>query len=209
MRSLCSTRLPVTAFILVQALALSLCVKAQDNLPQKLAPTKTPLTNEQIEVYRAVLEDYRHGEKLRLNVDDLTELPLEADVVCAKFKPENDSLAVVHRLDARVAREFQIELVDAESQQKHIADNDPQNLVKGAIDEGKHVTDEQLDNAVRTAFAGGLFTFSEIGFDRGHRRAIVSYSFVCGSLCGHGNTLILEKTGGKWKVKKQCGGWVS
>lgn len=81
--------------------------------------------------------------------------------------------------------------------------------MKKAIDEHEKVTDEQLDQSVKQAFRTGLFTLSEIAFDKEHRRAVVSYSFVCGMLCGHGNTMVLKKLGQNWKIAKRCGGWVS
>jgi hypothetical protein len=100
-------------------------------------------------------------------------------------------------------------LVDPDAQTQTVKENDPQKLVKRGIEDGEKVTDEQIGDAVKTAFKTGLFTLSEIVFDARHRNAVVSYSFYCGELCGHGNLVILKKVGAKWKIKKQCGGWVS
>lgn len=56
----------------------------------------------------------------------------------------------------------------------------------------------------------GVFSFSEIAFDKEHQRALLSYSYGCGLLCGSGRTLVLEKLGDEWKTTKiQCEGWVS
>jgi len=87
--------------------------------------------------------------------------------------------------------------------------NDPQKLIKKAIDDHEKVTDKELDKSTKKAFETGLFTLSEIVFDKQHKHAVVAYSFVCGGLCGNGNTLLLEKVGKKWKISKSCGGWVS
>ena len=84
-----------------------------------------------------------------------------------------------------------------------------QNLVKKAIDDHQKVTTEQIDDSVKQAFQTGLFTLSEIVFDKEHRRAVVTYSFVCGTLCGNGDTLLLKKVGQHWRVAKRCGGWIS
>jgi hypothetical protein len=100
-------------------------------------------------------------------------------------------------------------LVDPDHQQETIKENDPENLMKKAIDDRQKITEGQLDRSIKSAFDGGLFTLSEIVFDKGHLQAVVSYSFVCGGLCGHGNTLVLKKLGNSWKVTKKCGGWVS
>ena len=100
-------------------------------------------------------------------------------------------------------------LVDRGRQRETVRDNDPQNLLEKAIDDHEKVTNEQLDQSVKQAFQTGLFTLSEIAFDKEHRRAVVGYSFVCGMLCGHGNTLMLKRVGRDWKVAKGCGGWIS
>ena len=71
------------------------------------------------------------------------------------------------------------------------------------------MSDSDLDKSVNTAFSTGLFTFSEIVFNKKHTRAILEYSFVCGRLCGHGNIVTLKKVRNHWKVGKVCGGWVS
>jgi hypothetical protein len=67
----------------------------------------------------------------------------------------------------------------------------------------------KIDDSVKQAFQTGLFTLSEIVFDKDHRRAVVTYSFVCGTLCGNGDTLLLKKVGQHWRVAKRCGGWIS
>ncbi len=90
-------------------------------------------------------------------------------------------------------------LVDLKKQATIINDNDPSNT----IGKGKSVK-----AAVRDALVTGLFSMSEIVFDREH--ALVSYSFWCGSLCGNGATLVLEKASGEWRrTDRMCGGWIS
>ena len=81
--------------------------------------------------------------------------------------------------------------------------------MKRAIDGGERVTEKQLAGSLHEAFATGLFTFSEIAFDKRHQHAVLAYSFVCGGLCGHGNTIVLRKVGGKWKPRKTCQSWIS
>jgi hypothetical protein len=36
-------------------------------------------------------------------------------------------------------------------------------------------------------------SLKEIAFDKDRHYAVVSYSFWCGSLCGHGKTMVFEK----------------
>ena len=71
--------------------------------------------------------------------------------------------------------------MDPEQQESKVKQNDPQNLSKKAIDERESVRDGQLDKSLQLAFSTGLFSLSEMVFDKGHRHAFVSYSFVCGS----------------------------
>jgi hypothetical protein len=74
-----------------------------------------------------------------------------------------------------------------------------------SIHEGK-----SIETAVRRAFSTGIFSVSEIAFDKEHRRALLGYRFACGSLCGSGGALLFEKVAGVWKKSdSNCGGWVS
>jgi hypothetical protein len=115
----------------------------------------------------------------------------------------------VHRLNQLATLDSKLKIVDPIKQQKKVDENDTQKLIKGAIDDGQQVTEKQLDDSLKLAFHSALFSFSEVVFDKQHRRAVLSYSFVCGSLCGHGNTVVLVKSGQNWKISKHCGGWVS
>jgi hypothetical protein len=102
-----------------------------------------------------------------------------------------------------------IVLVDPDQQGKKIKENDPQKLLQRSIGGKEKVTESQIDDSVKKAYESGLFTLSEIAFDKAHIQAMVSYSFICGSLCGNGETLILKKVGEEWVVSGRCGQWVS
>lgn len=202
-------------WIAVVGLALSLAAVAQEEA-SKPKVSDGSLTPEQIAVYRAVLKDYTKGSDGALNLANRTE-PFDQsgpmfDKACFKgieVGVAKTSVPVVHRLDSLQAPNTRIVLVDPDRQQETIKENDPQNLVKKAVDDHEKVTDEQVDESVKQAFETGLFTLSEIVFDKEHRHAVVAYSFVCGMLCGHGNTLVLKKIGREWRVTKRCGGWIS
>jgi len=197
------------------SLALWLAAAAQNDRPKPKVSSE-PLTAEQIAVYRAVLEDYTRGNGGSLNLANKTE-PLEQsapffDKECVKGVAQetaDNSVPVVHQLNRSVALNPKFVLVDPERQHKKIQERDPQNLIQRAIDNREEVPDNKIDESVKQAFEVGLFTLSEIIFDKQYRRAVVTYSFVCGRLCGHGNTLVLKKAGQKWKVSKRCGGWIS
>lgn len=200
-----------SSFVIVALLVISLGAVAQENAP-KPKVSDAPLTSEQITVYRAVLADYLNGSDGVLNLASVTE-PLEAsDIDCLRgidAGVTKESASVVHKLGPPLVANTRIVLVDPDRQHKTIKENDPENLMRKTIEGHQKITDEQLDQSVETAFASGLFTLSEIAFDKEHHRAVLSYSFVCGGLCGHGNMLVLKKVGHSWKVAKRCGGWVS
>ena len=93
-----------------------------------------------------------------------------------------------------------IRLVDPDAHGKEVRDNDPGDAIRRGAD---------VNDAVKGGFAHGLFTLGEIRFDRSHTHAIVSFSFWCGALCGHGATMIMEKRDGSWVRQKNCSGWIS
>ena len=196
-----------TALMLVFTFG-AICVVPQDESP-KPKVSKDALSDEQLAVYRAVLNDYMKDSRSTLNLSSKT-YPLVVDEGCAqgfKLEQTNSSVALIHAFTTAPAPK--VVLVDPEQQESKVKQNDPQNLIKKAIDEREPVTDGQLDKSLELAFSTGLFSLSEIVFDKGHRHAVVSYSFVRGSLCGHGNDLVLGKTGKGWKVRKTCSSWIS
>jgi hypothetical protein len=195
---------------------LSVCpISTAQEEPHKPVLSNSPLTTDEVAIFRAVLKDYlkgSHGVMLLANTtaptnQSPTSVRTCADEISAKLDPQ--STEVVHRIDPSVVAGLQVKLADPDAQEKEIKASDPQNLIRGAVDEGRKVTTKQLDDSVTKAFDSALFTLSEIVFDQMHVRAVVSYSFYCGSLCGNGNTISLRKVGKEWKVSKHCGGWVS
>lgn len=191
--------------------AVSFCAVSQEDTPKPKVSDES-LTTEQIAVYRAVLKDCLKGSDGVLNLADTTEPLGQSDRECLKGNEREgtrDPAPVIHRLVPSLVVNTKIVLVDSERQQRAVKENDPQNLIKKGIDDHEKITEEQLDQSVKQAFRSGLFTLSEIVFDKDHRRAVVAYSFVCGMLCGRGNTLVLKKIGKHWRVTERCSGWIS
>jgi hypothetical protein len=190
---------------------ISLRAVAQENAP-KPRVSDAPLTSEQVAVYRAVLAVFLKGSDRVLNLANITEPFDGTDAACVRgldAGAAKESASIIHKIAPSFMADTKIVLVDPDRQQVTIKENDPQNLMRKAIDGHQKITDEQLDQSIKSAFDTGLFTLSEIAFDREHLHAAVSYSFVCGGLCGNGDTLVLKKVGHSWKVAKRCGGWVS
>ena len=163
-----------------------------------------PLGADEVAIYTAVLHQWNSNARTSLNLADRT-FPLDAtNCECLKGM-EIQSLVSAshsfHSLTRDVFPERSIRLINANEQVTTIQNNDPSNW----IGRGKSV-----ENAVNDAFTNGLFSMSEIAFDRDHRRALVSYSFVCGSLCGNCGTWLFEKVERVWRrTDRVCGGWVS
>jgi hypothetical protein len=178
---------------------------------QKLVENATPLRADEIAIYKAVIQEWLSGDRTPLNVSARTSA-LEAkslstpliDCACSA-EIELESLLSAshsyHRLTRDILPIEHVRFVDPNTQATIAHASDPHNAMR----HGKSAT-----GAVEEAFANGLFTLSEVAFDRDRKRALVSYSFVCGSLCGNGNTWVFEKIGGEWRrADRSCGGWVS
>jgi hypothetical protein len=171
--------------------------------------SQTPFTAEQLAVYRTVLVDWFQNEKFSINLAELTTAstsPVESepddDAVCAKGLALEPRTVEVHRFQEQDLALLggHIRLVDPDSHAKQVREHDPGNAIRNGT---------SVDDAVKNGFAHGLFTLGEIRFDKSHAHAVVSFSFWCGRLCGHGSTILFEKKDGAWKQKKQCGGWIS
>ena len=172
--------------------------------------SSVPLSSDEVTIYRTVLQNWKAETPTLLNLSDRT-IPLDAissagisDCECLKDIDIRSLLSATHsfhRLTRDAFRGSSIRLVNANRQIRTVQNNDPSNW----IGRGKSVT-----KAVNDAFATGLFSLSEIAFDKEHRRALVSYSFGCGSLCGSGGTWLFVNVDGVWKrTDHGCGGWVS
>ena len=56
----------------------------------------------------------------------------------------------------------------------------------------------------------GELVVSDIIFNQEKTYAVVSYSWTCGALCGHGETQVFQKTDGQWRQRQRlCEGWAS
>src|SRR5579863_8506343 len=168
-----------------------------------LTVSDEPLSAEQLAVYHVILTGWVDDGKQAVHLGDRTVPFTENDQECVKkaaLEPIDSTL--VHRFRAEDLPQLgsrKIALVDADGQEKDVARNDP----GAAIRNGKSV-----DAAVRDGLDHGLVTLSEIRFDSKHELAIVWYGFHCGSLCGNGATVVMEKRDGVWRRKNFCSLWM-
>lgn len=164
-------------------------------------------TNDEAAIYRLLLESWNDRSHTPLNVSEQT-MPLDQNISDCECLEGIDleSLAGATRSFRYLPRNLfplsSARLVNPESQRATVRAGDP----------SKRISDSSvsIDDAIRRGFATGLFEVSEIAFDKSGQVAIVSYSFVCGELCGSGSVLRFEKVDGVWtKSPRVCGGWVS
>jgi hypothetical protein len=185
-------------------------LRAVSGSDRHLSENTTILSSDEAAIYKIVLQSWQSKNGKPLNVSDKT-IPIDAtssmgisDCECLQdidVKSLVTASHSFHRLTRNSLSGRKIRLVDPDLQMRTVHDNDPRNW------SGKG---NSVKSAVNNAFDAGLFSLSEIAFDKQHRRALVMYSFVCGSLCGSGGAWLLENVNGEWKrVEHLCGGWVS
>lgn len=197
-------------FIVIALLLRGIGAAQTSDESTKSAPvvSKTPLTDEQVQVYHDFLKSWMLDEVETVNLA-IETVPLERDGYngigdCLKdFDAEAMPKNMVHRFIAvdgwKIGR-AKLRLVVADVQRGEVEKNDPGKT----IGQGK-----SIETAVQNGFNHGLVTFSEIQFDKKHEHAILTYSFFCGQLCGNGGTVVLTKKDGVWKRSGRCHDWIS
>ena len=166
----------------------------------QLAISKSPLTSDEITIYREFLLSYTHGSKTTLNVSDVTDpfSPSDSDVKgCLKALGPITPKHIVHRFSTEFSGLSNIRLVNVPT---HKFADPGQAIRRG----------DSVDHAVKAGFRAGVLSFSEIRFDAKHRLAAFSYNFHCGALCGHGGVVIFELRNGHWEGSSlRCDSWIS
>lgn len=191
----------------ISAVAVILSTLSLFSADKKAVLSSTPLSSDQIAVYRAFLSSYDNGSKTKLNLSNRTAAidfsDLKPGEGCLKQITLDQSAGQqIHTFNSEFGEFKNLILVDPEKQEKRIRENDPGALIQKGVN---------VQDAVTAGFAAGLLTLSEVVFDKTGQYAVLTFSFHCGALCGNGGTLVFEKTSdGKWqKTKRQCSSWMS
>jgi len=172
--------------VLMAVACIMLVLSAFGQDEPKPTVSNDPLTDDQIAIYRTVLNDFVPGRGLSAQLADVTApLVISKRAQCANTPPANDVKPVVHRLTAAVVTGKDLPLV--EPWQPPMMRHGPPN-----------------PNVPKL----GMLTLSEIAFDGEHLSATVTYDFVCGGLCGHGKAMELKKVSGEWRIDKICLRWM-
>jgi hypothetical protein len=182
-------RLISTTLIIYIALLLNTICSAEAIKPES---SKEPLTEEQVSVYRAFLENMLTSSQLNLPlhlVNETNPFVLSSFLLnqaCVKgllLEDVTDSAPSRHKLAEGVILNLKIVLVDPIKQ-------------RGRPEKG--------ESANRTIDNEQYLTLSEILFDKDHQHAVVSYIFEGDGIIGAVQTQILNKSGDKWKFDTQC-----
>jgi hypothetical protein len=185
---------------------ISLLVGISGTASNKSKPTlsQTPLTSEDLELYGIFLDSFVGKGKELVNFSERT-LPLtladsDNEGPCLegiRLKRSAEAAQTIHMFPTSIADGRAIHLVDPS---KHKLKDPGKAIKKG----------DSVGDAVAAGFRAGLLSVSEIAFDEAHHFAAFKFSFICGSLCGRGGTLIFEKIDGKWtKSNRACPSWIS
>jgi hypothetical protein len=175
--------------------------------PIKIA---TPLDGDEVAIYRAVIQQWNSDERAALNVSaatlpiDVTSLSERTECGCLAGIAVESLLKASHSFHILARSNLpgnNIRLVDLKEPTAIVNRNDASRAIR---------EERSVNDAVENAFANGLFSVSEIAFDKEHRHALVNYSFHCGLLCGNGAMWAFEKVNGAWKkTDRMCDGWNS
>jgi hypothetical protein len=170
--------------------------------PSQLQPTALPFTSEEVAVYRAFFADHFRGKSQRepIAVSEFTLIlqPDEGDYSdCMKGFPQNEPPQTIRRLTEDFAKQNNLRIVDPKLHKIQ----DPEEGMRSGL---------SVESAVKSGLSSGILTISEIIFDKKHKRAAFRYSFYCGGLCGHAETVVYEKNHQGWKpTKLSCGFGIS
>jgi len=190
--------------------AMALSARSLVSGQEKPIKITTPLGADETAIYRAVIRQWSSNEPAVLHVSgetfpiDATSFSDRAECGCLSGLSVESLLRASHSFHILTPSDLPgkgIRLVQPDKQRSIVARNDPDTTVR---------EERSVNDAVENAFANGLFSMSEIVFDKERHYALVSYSFHCGLLCGSGALWAFEKVNGEWrKTDRECGGWIA
>ncbi|MBX3428767.1 MAG: hypothetical protein KF779_04190 [Hyphomonadaceae bacterium] len=159
-----------------------------------------------LEVYRAFVSAYSEGHRVNLaNVTTRFDAETEGVISCAPT-------VLATTLVSRLFRTTTLNQTDFADSSIHVVDPDDQAAQVRIHDPSMNISSESdVDRAVADAFEAGLLQVSEVGFDITGQHAMLTFSFRCGMLCGHGGTAVFDRVGDRWVwSQRRCGSeWMS
>jgi hypothetical protein len=163
--------------------------------PTKPVLSRSPLTEEQLNVYRGFLDTLSQP----LHIKNLANLTIPFDFKgfpesrpCLKgIELENlsESGRLTHEFGPEILKGRELRLVDRHKQLQLFRKQSA-----GSANQSKQGT----RNAAEAGEDEKFVIFSEIPFDTKRQLALVKYILVCGEHCDSGGTLVMERVGGRW-----------
>jgi hypothetical protein len=155
--------------------------------------SRSPLSEEQLNVYRGFLET-----SSVLHIKNLANLTVpfgfkgfpEGRPCLRGIELENasESLRTAHTFGSEITKGMELRLIDPLEQAKLSQQQD----ASSSNQKEKLTKDDQKTNPELN-----FLVLSEIVFDTRHQFAILKYVFVCGQHCVSGATLVMEKVDGR------------
>jgi hypothetical protein len=167
--------------------------------------TKDGRIRDASEIYRSFLAQWMGSDGAPMNVANSAVAPTQQDIAqyneCAGHGTAKNIRWITGTTDVDLNSALstlpRVKLVDP----KHWQPMDPGRLIASG---------QSVGAAVSVGIDNGLMTLSAISFNEAHDTAMLSFSFVCGALCGHGGTVMFKKTFKGWVQSKQpCSSWMS
>lgn len=189
-----------TAATVLLSLVLASCAVAPAS--RERAPRQV-----QVAIYETVLQSWLGSDHRAALVNArLSPAPSATDAVNAEctrgvdFQPAAGDLSALESLRGVRFTRKGVQVIDGATWKPL---DGP--LMSHLNDGGPDTLKQDLDRAM----AHSLITFSKIHLDRSGRWALLSFSSVCGALCGSGATYLLHRDANAWRVFRRCNGWVS
>jgi hypothetical protein len=58
-------------------------------------------------------------------------------------------------------------------------------------------------------YGQGILTVDRPIFNKSYTKAYIRFGYLCGTHCGNGQELVIEKIGNKWSIKEITGAWIA
>jgi hypothetical protein len=171
---------------------------------EKPGLVSSPLSTDELEVYRALLNLLNSTPKTQVknlvnqtSPFDISEVPEGTPCLQGiEFEKLSHGSRTVHSFGAEITDGMALKLVEPTEETKIILREKDSASPK-----------QKRPGGSAEAFSeSGLLVVSEITFDKKHQFAGLKYVFFCGSHCKYEMTRVLEKVGGVWTtpVRRVC-----
>lgn len=197
--------------LILISIVASLCLATAQVTPSPHVKQGINSTPDEYDVFSTLVNDMYVKDKVKLIViTDPTCCDTNLDMKSETWKMYLEQLAPlsVETLEDYVSRNEQALALEKKFNLKTKYQIVPYVNVKNLF------SNFDLDAAWKTFYSrypasGGYIRLSRVGFNKAKDQALVSTAWMCNTLCGEGNYVLLSKQQGSWKVLKKVVTWVS